>query len=62
MKDISGNVSSLGLYIAMVVFISLLHSLVVLPVIYFTLLRSNPFLLLSRVAKALLTAFGTASR
>ena len=62
MKNINGQVSSLGVYIAMVVIISLIHSLVVLPVIYFMLLRRNPFLLLSRVAKALLAAFGTASR
>ena len=62
MKDISGTISNLGLFIAMVVIVSLVHSLVVLPVIYFALLRKNPFLLLIRVAKALLTAFGTASR
>ncbi|XP_028403773.1 excitatory amino acid transporter 1-like [Dendronephthya gigantea] len=61
MKDMKENVSSLGLYISMVVIISLIHALVVLPVIYFVLLRRNPFVLLKDVGKALLTALGTAS-
>ena len=62
MDDIKGTIGSLGMYITTVTVACIFHSLVTLPLIYFIMVRKNPFLLLSRVLKALLTAFGTASR
>jgi Na+/H+-dicarboxylate symporter len=62
MKDIKGSMESLGLYIATMFIGSLIHGIVVLPTVYFVILRRNPFRLLARMSQALLTAFGTASR
>jgi len=53
--------SRLGLYIATVLVGHFLHAVVALPLIYFIVVRKNPFRYILRTSEALLTAFGTSS-
>lgn len=59
--DISGIVSSLGLFVLTVTLGILIHFFIVLPILVKTLGRSNPFKHLKNMSTALLTAFTTAS-
>lgn len=51
----------LGKYVFCVVFGLFLHGVVVLPLIYYLFTKKNPFEFASKMSKALLTAFSTAS-
>ena len=62
MDDIMDNIKSLGMYITTVIVGTFIHCMVILPCIYFIVVRKNPFRLFIRVAKALLTGLGTGSR
>merc|ERR1719423_261069 len=53
--------SRLGLYIATVLVGHFLHAVIALPLIYFIVVRENPFRYILRTSEALLTAFGTSS-
>jgi len=53
--------ATLGLYMATVLIGLLIHSLIILPSIYFFITRKNPLTLFRKVFKAILIALGTAS-
>lgn len=61
MNDISGTFESLLLYMVTVIVGLIIHSFVVLPVIYVVFTRKNPLTYVGGLVKALLTAFGTSS-
>lgn len=61
MKSLDEIVSQLGMYFLTVVVALLIHGLLVLPGMYFILTKKNPYLFISRMAEALVTAFGTSS-
>eukprot|EP00794_Sanderia_malayensis_P007941 gene7941-8796_t len=61
MADIAATFESLGMYIVTVIVGLAIHSIVILPGLYFICVRKNPFTYLKGIAQALLTAFGTAS-
>ncbi len=52
---------SLGKYVLTVISGLAIHGFIVLPLIYFLLVRKNPYSYISKVKEALLTAFATAS-
>jgi Na+/H+-dicarboxylate symporter len=60
-EDIGEIFSKLGLYVATVVGGHLAHSLIILPLIYFAILRKNPYKFLGQMSPAIIAAFGTAS-
>ena len=62
MDDIGGTFSSLGLFIVTVVLGTGVHGLLVLPLLFFIITRSNPYKFLSGMTAAMTTAFGTDSR
>lgn len=62
MEDIKDNLESLGLYMLTVIVGLLIHAFITLPVIYFVVVRKNPFRFFLGMGSALLTAFGTSSR
>lgn len=55
------ELQKLGWYAATVVTGLMFHALVTIPLIYFLLLRKNPFAFLGRMGQALLMAFSTSS-
>jgi len=52
----------LGMYTLTVICGLGIHLLVVLPLIYFIVVRANPFLFMARMSGAIVTMIGTASR
>ena len=62
MDDIGGTFSSLGLFIVTVVLGIGAHGLLVLPLLFFIITRSNPYKFLKGMTAAMTTAFGTDSR
>jgi len=62
MEDPVGELRSLGLYMATVLAGLAIHGGVILPLIYFAIVRRNPYAYLYGTLHAMLTAFGTASR
>lgn len=62
MEDIKENLESLGMYMLTVIVGLFIHALVTLPIIYFAIVRKNPFRFLLGMGNAILTAFGTSSR
>ena len=60
--DIWTVVEEIGVYFATVLLGLFIHGVIVLPLIYLVLTRSNPLKLVKAVLQALLTAFGTSSR
>ena len=52
----------IGLFSFIVVLGLLLHGLVVLPAIYFLIIKENPYTFISSLSEAMLTAFATSSR
>uniref|UniRef100_H2YDN2 Amino acid transporter n=1 Tax=Ciona savignyi TaxID=51511 RepID=H2YDN2_CIOSA len=61
MQDPAKVLEQLGLYMATVIAGLAIHGLIVLPLIYFIVVRKNPFVYLSGVLQALLTAVATSS-
>lgn len=61
MEDISGTFESLLLYMVTVIVGLMIHSFIVLPVIYLLFTRKNPLTFVVGIIQALLTAFGTSS-
>lgn len=61
MENLGTLFGSLGLYSITVAGGILFHGFVVLPLIFFLLTRENPYVFISKMGKALATAFGTSS-
>uniref|UniRef100_A0A336L7L8 Amino acid transporter n=1 Tax=Culicoides sonorensis TaxID=179676 RepID=A0A336L7L8_CULSO len=61
MEDLGSLFGSLGLYTVTVSGGILFHGFVILPLIFFFLTRENPYAFISKMGKALATAFGTSS-
>lgn len=59
--DIMNLVKSLGLYMATVMIGLLIHWFIILPAIYWFVVRKNPFSFMKGLSRSLVTAFGTAS-
>ncbi len=62
MKNPVGQLSGLALYVGTVLIGLILHGFVVLPIIYFLLIRRNPLTYAKGTIRAFLTALGTDSR
>lgn len=62
MEDPEKMFAQLGYYMATVLAGLAVHGFIVLPLIYFIATRKNPFSFMYNMLKALLTAWGTASR
>ncbi|XP_064645065.1 excitatory amino acid transporter 3-like isoform X2 [Lineus longissimus] len=61
MPDPAEVLRQLGLYMATVLAGLAIHSIIVLPLIYFVCVRKNPFKYIAGVVQAMITAFGTSS-
>jgi Na+/H+-dicarboxylate symporter len=62
MENIGTVFTQLGYYMATVLAGLAVHAIITLPLIYFIGVRKNPFSYMFNMSKALLTAWGTASR
>ena len=62
MEDIDSTFKSLGLFIVTVVTAIAIHGLILLPLLFFVLTRSDPYRFLKGMVGAMATAFGTDSR
>ncbi|XP_059149028.1 excitatory amino acid transporter 3-like [Physella acuta] len=61
MEDFSVLLGKVGLYFITVLIGLFIHGSVVLPLIYFVLVRKNPYTFIYGISQALATAFGTSS-
>ena len=62
MANIAGTFKSLGLFIVTVLAGLGIHVMLILPLIYFAILRKNPYKFMRGLLEAMATAFGTDSR
>lgn len=62
MKDLLEVGGQLGMYMVCVIVGLLIHSVFVLPLLFYVGTRRNPFTFISGLLQALITAFGTSSR
>ena len=62
MEDVLNVIGNLVLYLVTILCGLLIHSLVLLPLIFFVITRNNPYRFMKGVGDALMTAFGIASR
>ena len=62
MEDVLNVIGKLALYLVTILCGLLIHSLVLLPLVFFVITRSNPYRFMKGVGDALMTAFGIASR
>ena len=62
MEDVLNVIGKLVLYLVTILCGLLIHSLVLLPLVFFVITRSNPYRFMKGVGDALMTAFGIASR
>ncbi|XP_017793364.1 PREDICTED: LOW QUALITY PROTEIN: excitatory amino acid transporter 1-like [Habropoda laboriosa] len=61
MQSLDEVVAQLGMYFLTVLFGLFIHGFLVLPVLYFAITKKNPYVYISNMAQALVTAFGTSS-
>ncbi|XP_030624249.1 solute carrier family 1 member 3b isoform X4 [Chanos chanos] len=61
MDDITEMGGQLGMYTITVIIGLLIHGIVVLPTLYFVITRKNPFIFITGLLQALITALGTSS-
>ncbi|XP_011869869.1 PREDICTED: excitatory amino acid transporter 1 isoform X2 [Vollenhovia emeryi] len=61
MKSLDEIVGQLGMYFLTVLIALLIHGFLVLPGLFFLLTKKNPYVYISHMAEALVTAFGTSS-
>jgi len=61
MDDIGETLSQIGMYFLTVMCGLTIHMIIVIPTLYFIIVRKNPYKYMFGCMKALLTAFGTAS-
>ena len=62
MDDIFSTMEKLAFYMLTVICGLFIHSLVVLPLVFFVVTRKNPYAFMKGLRDALMTAFGIASR
>lgn len=62
MEDVWLSMQKLGMFIATVSIGLIIHTMVVLPIVYFAVTRKNPYVFIKGLRDALMTAFGIASR
>lgn len=62
MDDVWLSMQKLGMLVVTVTVGLLIHTLIVLPTIFFAVTRKNPFTFIKGLSDALMTAFGIASR
>ena len=62
MEDIVVSLEKLGLYMVTVITGLLIHAFIILPLLYFIVVRKNPFRFLAGMRDAVVFAFGSASR
>lgn len=62
MKNLAETGSQLGVYTLSVIVGLIIHSLVVLPLLFFMATRKNPYNFIGGLLQALITALGTSSR
>ena len=56
------SLEKLGLYMVTVITGLLIHAFIILPLLYFIVVRKNPFRFLAGMRDAVVFAFGSASR
>lgn len=61
MQSLDEVVAQLGMYFLTVLIGLFIHGFIVLPLLYFVITRKNPYVYISNLAQALVTAFGTSS-
>ncbi|XP_012147768.1 excitatory amino acid transporter 1 isoform X1 [Megachile rotundata] len=61
MQSLDEVVAQLGMYFLTVLIGLCIHGFIVLPILYFVLTKKNPYVYISNMAQALVTAFGTSS-
>lgn len=61
-RDMGATLSQLAVFVGLVVFAILSYQWVIIQVIYYVLLRKNPYRFFGSVVEPLLAAFATASR
>lgn len=62
MDDITEMGGQLGMYTVTVIIGLLIHGIVILPTLFFVITRKNPFIFITGLLQALITALGTSSR
>ncbi|XP_051972577.1 excitatory amino acid transporter 1-like [Xyrauchen texanus] len=61
MDDITEMGGQLGMYTVTVIIGLMIHGVIVLPTLYFVITRKNPFIFITGLLQALITALGTSS-
>lgn len=62
MDDITEMGGQLGMYTVTVIIGLLIHGCIILPTLFFVITRKNPFIFITGILQALITALGTSSR
>ncbi|TRZ00243.1 hypothetical protein DNTS_012414 [Danionella cerebrum] len=61
MDDITAMGGQLGMYTVTVIIGLMIHGIIILPTLYFVITRKNPFIFITGLLQALITALGTSS-